>query len=120
MKAKVIDTHIYQSLDIGEIVEIIPGMEADSSLVWNAPNGRVFLCKRSDGTFEYALPGCLQILPEEQGDGIDWSAFRREAAKDILAGAMSGQNTDRLSGQQIVTAAINFADELIRQLKEGK
>ena len=51
----------------------------------------------------------------------DWDAFRREAAKDILAGfaAKIGHSTADYSAQSC-RYAIELADELIKQLKEGK
>lgn len=57
--------------------------------------------------------------PEER---TDWSSFRREAAKDILCaitvnGIMVGNDAHyKLMAQE----AIKQADELIKQLKEGK
>ena len=91
MKAKIIDTCFYNKtrLTIGEIVEIVPGMETDAEGIWNAPAGKLFLCKKQDGTFAYSLPQDLQLLPEESNDA-DWSAFRREAAKDLLCAVLSG------------------------------
>lgn len=49
----------------------------------------------------------------------DWSSFRREAAKDILAGfaAKIGHPMTDYS-EQSCKYAIQLADELIRQLKE--
>lgn len=66
----------------------------------------------------------LPITPEdvrkymsEQVDGY-WEKFRREAAKDILAGfAANGKGINR---ELDVAFAIQLADELIKQLKEGK
>ena len=54
----------------------------------------------------------------------DWSSFRREAAKDILAGMMSNPEKISIRGVRLATidgyvcAAIEITDELIRQLKE--
>lgn len=51
----------------------------------------------------------------------DWEKFRREAAKDILAGMVSHPRVlygdNRLVSEQ-VHFAIQYADELIKQLKE--
>ena len=48
----------------------------------------------------------------------DWEKFRREAAKDILAGIIASSFTeDRWTYQQMAEMAIEQADELIRQLK---
>ena len=58
-------------------------------------------------------------------DTTDWDSFRREAAKDILAGLMQhrvlSDASDRLyiPKEQVVSAAIGLADELIKQLKES-
>ena len=118
MKAKVIDTCYYNKtrLTIGEIVEIVPGMETDSEGIWNAPAGKLFLCKKKDGTFAYSTPQDLQLLQEESND-TDWSAFRREAAKDILCAIIS---TTVGANPKDVTMAIEIADELIKQLREGE
>lgn len=51
----------------------------------------------------------------------DWSSFRREAAKDLLAAIMvqNGQDFFTVSYHpHVVSAAIKLADELIKQLKE--
>ena len=52
---------------------------------------------------------------------VDWKAFRREAAKDILAGfaAKIGHQIDDYS-EQSCRFAINLADELIKQLQEER
>ena len=51
----------------------------------------------------------------------DWSSFRREAAKDILAGIIASSFTnDRWTYQQMAEMAIEQADELIKQLRDGK
>lgn len=54
----------------------------------------------------------------------DWEKFRREAAKDILAGMLSNPEKISLRGERLATidgfvnAAIEITDELIKQLKE--
>lgn len=59
------------------------------------------------------IPVMINRLP------TDWSAFRREAAKDILAGfaAKIGHSMNDYS-EQSCKYAIQLADELIKQLKE--
>ena len=53
----------------------------------------------------------------------DWDTFRREAAKDILAGMMSNVplseygNTD---AECMAEYAVLYADKLIKRLKEGE
>ena len=56
------------------------------------------------------------VIPEI----IDWQSFRREAAKEILAGMMSHEAVlygGKHTGIQ-VHLAIEYADELIKQLNE--
>lgn len=54
----------------------------------------------------------------------DWEKFRREAAKDILAGMLSAPALINIGGKQLKTftdfanAAIGIADTLIAKLKE--
>lgn len=59
------------------------------------------------------LEGALVIK-----EAVDWGAFRREAAKDILAGLCS--HAGPISIMEDVNLAIKLADELIKQLKDGK
>lgn len=51
-------------------------------------------------------------------DNLEWSSFRREAAKDIFcAMMMSGmQDTCRIMAENAITAT----DELIKKLREGR
>jgi len=121
MKAKVIDNCAYNQgkLVPGEIVEIVPGMETDAEGIWNAPAGKLFLCKKQDGTFEYSLPRDLQLLPEESND-IDWSAFRREVAKTAMLGLLAGRRSSVIFDEELVHRSVQLADELIKQLKEEK
>lgn len=76
----------------------------------------------STGTLRFSNPtdGEWEIL--EGNEDIDWSAFRREAAKDILASAIIGNGRDLFSVLNhtfITQMSIMLADELIKQLKEG-
>ena len=48
---------------------------------------------------------------------VDWDEFRRQTAKDILSALCSFLP---INYKEDVRQAINIADELIRQLKEGK
>ena len=53
----------------------------------------------------------------------DWEKFRREAAKDMLASIMVQNGQDFFTQSHypfIVKAAIDLADELIKQLREEK
>lgn len=54
---------------------------------------------------------------------FDWQAFRREAAKDILAGMLSNPERIHIADKRLQTiegfvdGAVMIADELIRQLQ---
>ena len=122
MKARILRTNYYTSkLSEGEIVEIIPGMETDADGIWNAPAGKLFLCRKKDNTFTYASPLDMEIV---ECDTVDWSAFRREAAKDILPAMINWRRINEaganllISKEEVVKLAIEYADELIKQLKE--
>ena len=90
-------------------------METDAEGIWNAPAGKLVLCRKQDNTFAYASPIDMEII---EYNTVDWSSFRREAAKDILAGfaAKIGHPMSDYS-EQSCKYAIQLADELIRQLK---
>ena len=55
---------------------------------------------------------------------FDWSSFRREAAKDVLPAMINWRRTKEsganilISKEDAVKLAIEYADELIRQLKQ--
>lgn len=118
MKAKVIrEPYRLANLNIGDIVEIIPGMETDAEGIWNVPAGKLVLCKKEDGTYTYSSLCDMEIVDESPS--VDWEAFRRETAKDILAGfaAKIGHTMSDYS-EQSCKYAIQLADELIKQLKE--
>lgn len=69
---------------------------------------------------------CRRIYPAETlvvDEVVDWQAFRREAAKDILAGMLSNPERIHIDNKRLRTiegfanSAVIIADELIRQLK---
>lgn len=51
-------------------------------------------------------------------DDCNWQAFRREAAKDILAGMCANYGFHSNGDAELATSAINLADELIKLLKQ--
>ncbi|MBQ6958150.1 MAG: hypothetical protein IJP77_06295 [Bacteroidales bacterium] len=123
MKAKVIrEPYRLANLNVGEVVEIIPGMETDAEGIWNIPAGKLVLCKKSDGTFCYSSLLDMEIVDETPS--VDWQSFRREAAKDILAGMLSNPESIHISNKRLrtiedfVDSAVMIADVLIRQLQE--
>ena len=60
----------------------------------------------------------IELLNEDNvGSDVDWSAFRREAAKDILCAMVSG-GYGRGRESEHAYLAIKYADELIKHLKQ--
>lgn len=56
-------------------------------------------------------------------EAVDWEAFRREAAKDILAGLTTRMELyigKKDKCKVAVLDAITLADELVKQLKDGE
>lgn len=68
----------------------------------------------------------VRIEEEEIKGTIDWDAFRREVAKDMLTFTAQMKLTKEgvvlrmASKEAAVKLAIEYADELIKQLKEWK
>ena len=60
--------------------------------------------------------GFLNPYEQYEEDCYDWEIFRREAAKDVLSGLASSDTDHYLT--EDVKLAIDYADELIKQLKE--
>lgn len=79
---------------------------------------------------EKAFGGVSPYYAYKQGikDGITYNeeSFRREAAKDILAGMLSNPGSINVENERLqtiegfVNGAVMIADELIRQLQEGR
>lgn len=73
---------------------------------------------------EQAFNGVSPYYAYKQGiqDGMAYNeeSFRREAAKDILAGMMAHPRVTygEITAESLCRNAILFADELIKQLKE--
>lgn len=49
----------------------------------------------------------------------DWEKFRREVAKDVLPAVIAKKNS-MCSFKEVVKETVQFADELIKQLKENE
>ena len=110
MKARIINTPIE--------VEVQPyfpeGMFAGFTDVTGQLQPGMVVYRASDLEFESYQP-----LPKS----VDWDAFRREAAKDILCAIVQHDHLGKEAEgwkfkENAVGIAIIFADELIRQLKE--
>ncbi len=74
----------------------------------------------STNTLRFSTPfdGEWEIIDESEP--VDWSAFRREAAKDFISGMLANVSpaANQWTTPEIVTAAVEIADELIKQLKQ--
>lgn len=130
MKARVLhDYYNAVPLEDGTIVEIQPGMDADGSEVFNAPVGKCYLCKCSDGTCRYITATALQMLDGKQEP--DWEQRRYEIASEMLPYAaetscsilMSGHSLgDDAKGKTLAevcaSSAVSFADALIAELRK--
>lgn len=70
-------------------------------------------------TVSTAASGEWEIIDDQEGS-VDWRAFRREAAKDILVGLCANNNLGFYgdSNTALAASAITLADELIKQLTE--
>ena len=128
MKARVKETYYTSAFNEGEIVEIIPNMEADAADVFNVPAGKCFLCKKEDGTLKYIIATNLQLLSSEE-DPDYWTRLEHQAA----IGAMQGMLNNSLlitgllkvnkSHEDIVAevtgTAIRYAHSLVEKMKEA-
>lgn len=111
MKARIIGTP-YE-------VEVIPyfpeGMFAGFTDVSGTLQPGMVVYKSSDLEFLETPP---KLKPE-----VDWDAFRREAAKDILTGIATNISLyvrEKNRCAAAVKDALALADELIKQLRDGK
>ena len=89
----------------GEIIEVeLYNGIRDDEFAYQAPAGkdRWILFRQDELDFE---------------DLIDWSSFRREAAKDMLCALISANPTYSLEKGLGAKAAIEYADALIAELK---
>ena len=75
-------------------------------------------------TFSGVSPYYAYMQGVQDGAAYNEESFRREAAKDILAGMLSNPEKISIRGERLATiegfvnAAIEITDELIRQIKE--
>lgn len=116
MKAKVIDKDYYTpDFEVGEVVEIMKGMETDTADIWNAPIGKAWLCKKQDGTFKYNIPQNLQIIEAEEEH---WKDIRERAAIAAMQGVMSFFGSIDYNRETIAELAVAQADALITVLKK--
>ena len=96
----------------GEIIEVeVYGEINDNGFAYKVPAGkdRWHLFREDELDFD---------------DLTDWSSFRREAAKDILPAMINWRRVNEaganilISKEEAAKLAIEYADELIKQLKQ--
>ena len=132
MKAKIISNYYASGVEIGTEVEILKGMDADGSDVFNAPIGKCFLCKKKDGNLFYIAAICLQIISED--DPVD--ELRNHFAGLAMASFLNGLMGDRLLMEQharavseegcktlaelVAKRSVLYADALINELRRGE
>lgn len=130
MKAKVISDIYASGLETETEVEIIKGMEAEGSDVFNAPIGKCYLCKTFDGKLHYVAAVCLQITSNDNPD----RELRNHLAGLAMASFLNGLMGDRLMMEQharavsnegcttlaelVAKRAVLYADALINELKK--
>lgn len=105
MKARIINTPV----EVEVQPYFIEGMFAGFTDVSGTLQPGMVVYKPSDLEF-IDRPAPLEPI-------VDWDEFRRQTAKDILSALCS---FPPIKYKEEVKQAINIADELIRQLKEGK
>jgi hypothetical protein len=116
MKARVKATYYTSAFNEGEIVEIIPNMEADAADVFNVPAGKCFLCKKEDGTLKYIIATNLQLLSSDD-DPDYWTRLKHQYAGMAMQGILSNQNIGA-DVAYMVNLSIECATALVEELKE--
>lgn len=114
MKARVKTTYYASSFTEGEIVEIIPNMEADAADVFNIPAGKCYLCKKEDGSLKYIIATNLELLQEESTAPDYWEKLLHQYA----GMAMQEMITSNMSADDIAYYAVKYATALVEKLKE--
>jgi len=123
MKARVKATYYTSAFNEGEIVEIIPNMEADSADVFNVPAGKCFLCKKEDGTLKYIIATNLQLLSSEDGTPDYWTRLEHQAAIAAMQGILSNpafpeHSQEGYYKKNVVNNAYEYAHALEEKYKE--
>lgn len=91
--------------------------QGEKKLVEYFIDGR-FLSTREDSLDLFLVPNPDYKEPVTEQSSVDWDAFRREAAKDILCALITSDMGG--SAEEKSRWSIDAADELIKQLKENK
>lgn len=116
MKARVKANYYASSFKEGEIVEIIPNMEADAADVFNVPAGMCFLCKREDGTLKYIIATNLQLLASED-DPDYWTRLEHQTAIAAMQGMFANPQDYGTSWNVMANYAFDAARTLVEKYK---
>ena len=117
MKARVKSTYYTSAFNEGEIVEIIPNMEADAADVFNVPAGKCFLCKKEDGTLKYTIATNLQLLASED-DPDYWTRLEHQAAIAAMQGMCANPQDYEKSWNVMAGYAADAAHALVEKYKK--
>ena len=121
MKARVKATYYASSFTEGEIVEILPNMEADAADVFNIPAGKCYLCKKEDGSLKYIIATNLELLQEENTEPDYWENLKHQYAGMAMQGMIRTVGHNRMySPEKIAIYAEACAHALIQKLKEER
>lgn len=126
MKARVKATYYTSAFNEGEIVEIIPNMEADAADVFNVPAGKCFLCKKEDGTLKYIIATNLQLLSSEE-DPDYWTRLEHQYAGMAMQALLSSDTMMRVLSrrdngtmeEEVAREAFDYARALVEKMKEA-
>lgn len=105
----------------GEIVDVI-GYNSDSSIVRNPRIDWVSYIGSNGVEHEKVdmnIHWDFEDVEEELAKKIDWEERRYEVAKAAMVGLMAGHNAIYES-KRLASVAIEYADALITELKEGE
>lgn len=117
MKARVKETYYTSSFKEGEIVEIIPNMEADSADVFNVPAGKCFLCKKEDGTLKYIIATNLQLLSSED-DPDYWTRLEHQYTGMAMQGLLQSPHLNIMQEEPLIGMASSIAHALVEKYKK--
>ena len=117
MKARVKSTYYTSAFNEGEIVEIIPNMEADAADVFNVPAGKCFLCKKEDGTLKYIIATNLQLLSSDDNPDY-WTRLEHQYAGMAMQGMLANANHYLWERKQNYESLVANAAELAHALME--
>lgn len=116
MKVRLLKNHYCNDIPVDTILEVVPGMEVDAEGIFNVPEGMCYLCKTPAGRLEYVLAKNTEIV---DASSVDWEQVRIQAAIASMQGLFASKDID-IYRDDVVKAAVIYADTLIEELKKRK